>query len=158
MKESIYVSNDRICTLLTHSHTMTPFDVSRKEAFSKHCGKEENAGNRHFLLFPQCFLLCQRKKLSFMLHLFYCLQVVQGQFFVVWEWVNSLPNDKILDRSKFKAFAEDMINMTEKLNFVLGRVETIVEKGENAGYQHFLLFPQCFQKASSVGLCCKWLR
>ena len=22
-----------------------------------------------------------------------------------------------------------------------------VEKGENAGYQHFLLFPQCFQKA-----------
>ena len=24
----------------------------------------------------------------------------------------------------------------------------IVGKGENAGYQHFLLFPQCFQKAS----------
>ena len=28
------------------------------------------------------------------------------------------------------------------------RVEKIVGKGENAGYQHFLLFPQCFQKAS----------
>ena len=28
------------------------------------------------------------------------------------------------------------------------RVENIVEKGENDGYQHFLLFPQCFQKAS----------
>ena len=29
------------------------------------------------------------------------------------------------------------------------RVENIVVKGENAGYyQHFLLFPQCFQKAS----------
>ena len=26
--------------------------------------------------------------------------------------------------------------------------ENIVGKGENAGYQHFLLFPQCFQKAS----------
>ena len=25
------------------------------------------------------------------------------------------------------------------------RVENIVGKGENAGYQHFLLFPQCFQ-------------
>ena len=25
-------------------------------------------------------------------------------------------------------------------------------KGENAGYQHFLLFPQCFQKASFSGL------
>ena len=25
------------------------------------------------------------------------------------------------------------------------RVENIVGKGENAGYQYFLLFPQCFQ-------------
>ena len=25
-------------------------------------------------------------------------------------------------------------------------VENIVGKGENAGYQHFLLLPQCFQK------------
>ena len=32
------------------------------------------------------------------------------------------------------------------MNFVLGRVENVVGKGENAGYQHFLLFPQCFQK------------
>ena len=30
---------------------------------------------------------------------------------------------------------------------VFDRVENIVEKGENAGYQHFLLFLQCFQKA-----------
>ena len=29
-----------------------------------------------------------------------------------------------------------------------GRVENIVGKGENAGYQHFLLFKQCFQKPS----------
>ena len=27
------------------------------------------------------------------------------------------------------------------------RVENIGGKGENAGFQHFLLFPQCFQKA-----------
>ena len=33
------------------------------------------------------------------------------------------------------------MNVTEKLNVVLGRVENIVGKGENAGYQHFLLFP-----------------
>ena len=30
--------------------------------------------------------------------------------------------------------------------FVLPWVENIVGKGENAGYQHFLLFPQYFQK------------
>ena len=41
--------------------------------------------------------------------------------------------------------------MTEKLNFVLGRVENIMEKGENAGYQHFLLFPQCFLTAFLLG-------
>ena len=29
----------------------------------------------------------------------------------------------------------------------LDRVENIVGKGENAGYQHFLHFPQCFEKA-----------
>ena len=29
------------------------------------------------------------------------------------------------------------------------RVENIVGKGENADYLHFLLFPQCFQKAAS---------
>ena len=31
---------------------------------------------------------------------------------------------------------------------VFDRIENIVGKGENAGYQHFLLFPQCFEKAS----------
>ena len=32
---------------------------------------------------------------------------------------------------------------------VLDRVENIVGKGENAGYQHFLRFPQSFQKPPS---------
>ena len=63
--------------------------------------------------------------------------------------LNSLSNKKILDRSKKTAFADDKINVTEQLKFVLGRVENIVEKGENAGYQHFLLFLPCFQKALS---------
>ena len=41
---------------LTHSHTMTPFDASGKEAFGKHCGKWRNCLYKQFLLFPQCFL------------------------------------------------------------------------------------------------------
>ena len=63
----------------------------------------------------------------------------------------SLPSNIILDWSKLKAFAHDKINVTEKMKFSLGRVENIVGKGENAGYQHFLVFPQCFQKASFSG-------
>ena len=35
--------------------------------------------------------------------------------------------------------------------FFYGRVENIAGKGENAGYKHFLLFSQCFQKASFPG-------
>ena len=62
--------------------------------------------------------------------------------------VNSLPNDKNLDLSKLIAFADDKINLTKKMKFVFVRVENMVGKGENAGYQHFLIFPQCFQKAS----------
>ena len=68
------------------------------------------------------------------------------------DWsLNSLPNNRILNWSKLKAFANDKINMAKKLKFVLRRVENVMGKGENAGYQHFLLFPQCFQTASFSG-------
>ena len=60
--------------------------------------------------------------------------------------VNSLSYDNILDFSNFKASADDKINVTRKLKFNFGRVENIVGKGENAGYQHFLLFPTMFSK------------
>ena len=65
--------------------------------------------------------------------------------------INPLSNDKFLDWFKLKAFAEDKISVAKNLKFVLGRVENIVGKGENACYQHFLLFPQCFQKVSFSG-------
>ena len=60
-----------------------------------------------------------------------------------------------------KAFADIKINLVEKSKFDLSRVESSVGKGENAGHQHFLLFLQCFQKASFLsqksGLCGKKL-
>ena len=63
--------------------------------------------------------------------------------------LNSLPNDKMLVQSKLKAFADDNLNVYQILKYALGRAEGIVGKGENAGYQHFLLFPQRFHKSSS---------
>ena len=65
---------------------------------------------------------------------------------LLWEWVNSLPDYKFLDLSKLKAFSDEKIDVRENMKFVLGSMENIVGKGEIAGYQHFLLFPQCFQK------------
>ena len=47
--------------------------------------------------------------------------------------INPLPNDKIIHLSKFWAFADDKINVTEILKFVSVRVENIVKKEENAG-------------------------
>ena len=40
---------------------------------------------------------------------------------------------KFLDWFKSKHFQNDTLNVAEKLKFVLGRVENIAEKGENAG-------------------------
>ena len=40
---------------------------------------------------------------------------------------------------------------------VFDRVENIVQKGENAGYQQFFLFLNCFQKSSLSGLLRFWI-
>ena len=66
--------------------------------------------------------------------------------------INSLPNDKILAWSKLKAFAYDKIDVVKIMISLLDSVENTVGKGENAGYQHFLLFLQCFPKPSFLGL------
>ena len=50
---------------------------------------------------------------------------------------NPLPNDNSLPLSKFKAFADNKIIATKKMQFVLGRIEIIVGKEENVGYKHF---------------------
>ena len=56
----------------------------------------------------------------------------------------ALPNNKILLCSKLKALADNKIDVVKMMISLLERVENTVGKGENAGYQHFLLFPQCF--------------
>ena len=48
--------------------------------------------------------------------------------------VNSLPNDKILDMTKLKAFADDNLNIAIMTISLLDRVENTVGKGEYAGY------------------------
>ena len=61
-----------------------------------------------------------------------------------------VPNDKILAWSKLIAFADNMLNVALMTISLFDRIENTVGKGENAGYQHFLLFPQCFPKPSSL--------
>ena len=46
----------------------------------------------------------------------------------VYHSINSLPNDKIFDWFKLKAFVDNKVNVNEKFKFGLGRVENIAQK------------------------------
>ena len=57
-------------------------------------------------------------------------------------YINPFPNDKFLDSSKLKEFADDNFYFFTKMEeSTLKRVEKIVGKGELADYEQFLLFP-----------------
>ena len=59
--------------------------------------------------------------------------IFNDSLFGVLCYFNSLPNDKILDLSKLKAFADDKIILTQKLKFGLRRVENIVKQEDHDG-------------------------
>ena len=59
---------------------------------------------------------------------------------------NSLPNDKILDWSKLKAFTDHKIYVTYKQKFFLGWVENIVGKRRKCWLPAFSPFPIMFSK------------
>ena len=59
---------------------------------------------------------------------------------------NPFPNDS----SKFKEFADDIIEFNENGNDFSNRVENTLRKGEIARYEQFLLFPQCFKKTCTA--------
>ena len=58
-------------------------------------GKGEIARYEQFLLFPQCF-----QKACF---------PGASKGVIVWEWVNPFPDNKILDRSKLKQIADNIL-------------------------------------------------
>ena len=48
-----------------------------------------------------------------------------------------------------KGLQTTILSHAQMVRFVFYQKENIVGNGENAGNQHFVLFPQCFQKVSS---------
>ena len=77
------ISNDKAIKLIFHDD-IKPFTIQsqvllrtmKKKTFENIVGKEENAGNQHFLLFPSCFLHYQRQKSANDLHLNFHLQLL----------------------------------------------------------------------------------
>ena len=77
--------------------------------------KVENAGNQHFLLLRKCFLTFQRQ-LSSNESFFILLSVntfnLHKYKILLSNRTNPLPNNKILDESKWKASADNKIKVT----------------------------------------------
>ena len=100
-------------------------------------GKGQIARSEQFLLFPQCFQKA-------------CFQGA-SKGVIVWEWVNPLPDNKILDWFKLKQSADGNFEFDVNSRKFSKLVENTVGKGEIARYENFLLFPQCFQRACFPG-------
>ena len=135
---------------------MLPFttqsQVTRFESIGR---KGENSCNEHFLLFSCCFLplqrltlLCEPESVCASKRVF---KFGRSKTLHFGKSLFTERQSKVLDHSNLKYFADDKINVTYKINFVIGRVENIVSKGENADFQHFLFYTQCFQKTSFSG-------
>ena len=96
-------------------------------------GKGENV----VYLFPQCF----QKAFSQVCLLFTKQQNFGGDL------IESICSDKL--------------NVAKMMISLFYRAENTMRKRENVGNQHFLLFPQCFLKPSSIGslkVVIVWLR
>ena len=68
----------------------------------------------------------------------------------MWERVNSLQNDTILDWLEMKGFADNKIKVTKKTEIWFGKGGKPCWKGANSGYQHFAPFPTMFSKGFSL--------
>ena len=95
------------------------------------------------------------------------------QFQFLTTFILSSANAFNLDKSKISSFGRELITLYNMAKFKIiiqtesicrrqfhsglmmqlffDKVQNFVGKRQNAGYQHFLLFPQCFQTASSSG-------
>ena len=58
---------------------------------------------------------------------------------------NSLPINKILEKSTFKAFSDDKRNVDQMMKYGFDGLENIMGKAEDVGYQYVLLFPLRFK-------------
>ena len=121
----------------------------QQTAFEDIVGKEEIARKEQFLLFPR-FLLNQKIVSPFInivdIIFLFATELEEPKIGISGKglkhgivWLT--PNDKILDQFNSKAFPDDILDVVQIMICVSDMVENIVGKGENAGYQHFLLFP-----------------
>ena len=66
---------------------------------------------------------------------------------------DALPMTKMRDVSKLKAIVDGKLRQRypKGQKFVLDRTGDMMEEAKKAGYQHLLIYPQCFQMLSLLG-------
>ena len=125
-------------------------DPQRKKPSENIVEKGENAGNQHFLLFPQWFLSNLEEKLLSGPSLICCLLVLSVSSSL------RLPSDEELTHyqmTNFRLLQTERVCRWQFFKFdengrkLSKQVENTVGKGEIARNEQFLVFPQCFQKA-----------
>ena len=122
--------------------------------WGKNVATLDNGNQRSDCMFREVILISSGRKKTLKSRL-----AVQGLTFVLrvrstqfdFCRLKPLPDDKIFDMTKLKVFADDTLDIANTTIPLQERVENNVVKGENAGYQHFLLFQQRFPKPSSLG-------
>ena len=75
-------------------------------------------------------------------------KVVESRILMVKD--KPFPKRQTLNSSKLKKSADDNFEFEEYVRKLSKRAENIVGKEEIAGYEQFLLFPQCFQKTCTT--------
>ena len=104
------------------------------KGFENIMGKEENAGIKPpFPAFPIKVCILEKAILIICITITCSFNLDESKILLFGEVItalpglqkfieiNSVPNDKILDSSNLKAFADDKVNVTEKLKFVWER-------------------------------------
>ena len=130
-------------SVLTLYHTIMTLNDPKERLFENIVGKEGNAGNQHFLLFPQSFLLFTKQLSTFKSH-----QHCRLQMLSIWTSPQFCPLLKSL--VLFNTYIESWsVTLYHKMSMIIDHekgfrlLKTFWEKGENAGCQHFLLFKKC---------------
>ena len=62
------------------------------------------------------------------------------------QFINTLPNGKILDLSEFKAYADGKIDVTQNFEFCFRKGKKCFGKGENACSKNVFKRPQSFSR------------
>ena len=116
----------------------------------------------HIVFYAICILKSFNSHISVVVRKFF--QFGMASKWCIREWinqmlfmVNSLPNDKILDMTKLKAFTDNKINVAQIMISVFDRVENIVEKRRKCWLTAFSPFTTMFSKGFFHGVVKSWV-